>query len=158
MGWAALSCRKMALKQRINALEQRLVNISQEEQSMYDAASYSQSVLNFQKTQSMNSIYSQYSNSMSQGTVGENASTQDLMDYNLKMQEAQMNQQFSMMNANSLFSAKEQGMQEAINNAETALETEKEQLETQLEAARAEYKSLDEAISNDIQDGAIKLA
>ena len=35
MGWAALSLRKMTLKQRINNLEQRLVNISQEKKPMH---------------------------------------------------------------------------------------------------------------------------
>ena len=45
MGWAALSLRKMTLKQRITNLEQRLVNISQELQSMYDYASYAQQAM-----------------------------------------------------------------------------------------------------------------
>ena len=38
-----------------------------------------------------------------------------------------------------------------------ALEAQQEQIETQLEAARAEYDQLDKACSQDIQKGAIKL-
>lgn len=48
-------------------------------------------------------------------------------------------------------------MQETINQQETQLQLEQEQVETQLEAARAEYESLDEAVSQDIQSGAISL-
>ncbi len=162
MGWAALSLRKMTLKQRINGLEQRLVNISQELQTMYDSSSYSQQALGVEKNQAQLALQSTYSNNLNtlQGTYGNggtSTSTDDLAKYNAAMQQEQLSYMYNQMIQNSMFSAKEQAMQESINQQETALELEQEQIETQLEAARAEYQSLDQAVSQDIQGGAIKL-
>ena len=49
-------------------------------------------------------------------------------------------------------------MQEYLNQYEEDLEAQKDQIETQLQAKKAELQSYDQAISQDIQDGAIKLA
>ena len=65
MGWAALSLRKMTLKQRINNLEQRLVNISQELQSMYDSGSYAQQAMGVEQSQAMMALQNTYSNNSS---------------------------------------------------------------------------------------------
>ncbi len=159
MGWAALSLRKMTLKQRINSLEQRLVNISQELQSMYDSSSYAQQALGVEKTQAQMALQQTYANNNAaiSGAYQGSANSQDLAEYNQALQQQQLSLMYNQMIQNSLFSAKEQSMQESINQAETRLELEQEQVETQLEAARAEYQSLDQAVSQDIQDGAIKL-
>lgn len=159
MGWAALSLRKMTLKQRINNLEQRLVNISQELQSMYDAASYSQQALGVEKTQALANLQNTYSNNSATlaSTYTGGTSTADLANYNAALQQEQLSYMYNQMIQNSMFSTKEQAMQDSINQAETQLELEQEQVETQLEAARAEYQQLDQACSQDISDGAIKL-
>ena len=68
MGWAALSLRKMTLKQRINNLEQRLVNISQELQSMYDSGSYAQQAMGVEQSQAMMALQNTYSNNTA--TIG----------------------------------------------------------------------------------------
>ncbi len=57
---------------------------------------------------------------------------------------------------NSEYSAKEQALQDATNAAETALELEQEQVQVQLQEARAEYQTLEQAVSQDIKDGAPK--
>lgn len=163
MGWASLSLRKMTLKQRINNLEQRLTNISQELQTMYDSSSYSQQALGLEKNQAALALQTTYSNNINTlgGTYGSgtgSTSTDQLAQYNAALQQEQLSYMYNQMIQNSMFSAKEQAMQESINQQETALELEQEQLETQLQAARAEYQSLDQAIGQDIQDGAIKLA
>ncbi|MDO5436590.1 MAG: hypothetical protein Q4F80_00120 [bacterium] len=159
MGWAALSLRKMTLKQRINNLEQRLVNISQELQSMYDSSSYSQQALGVEKTQALANLQTTFSNNSATlaSTYSGSTSAGDLAEYNNQLQQQQLSLMYNQMIQNSLFSAKEQAMQEAINQSETQLQLEQEQVETQLEAARAEYQSLDQAVSQDIQDGAISL-
>lgn len=77
--------------------------------------------------------------------------------YNQALQQEQLSLMYNQMIQNSLFTAKESAMQDSINQAETQLQLEQEQIETQLEAARAEYDSLDQACSQDIQSGAIKL-
>ena len=159
MGWAALSLRKMTLKQRINNLEQRLVNISQELQSMYDSASYAQQAMGVEQSQAMMALQNTYSNNTatigSQYTGATNA--QDLAAYQTALQQEQLSMMYNQMIQNSLFTAKGQALQETINQQETQLQLEQEQVETQLEAARAEYDSLDQACSQDIQSGAIKL-
>lgn len=159
MGWAALSLRKMTLKQRINNLEQRLVNISQELQSMYDSSSYSQQALGVEKSQALANLQTTYSNNSATlaSTYSGGTSTADLSEYNTALQQEQLSYMYNQMIQNSLFSAKEQAMQDSINQAETQLQLEQEQVETQLEAARAEYESLDSAVSSDIQSGAINL-
>lgn len=159
MGWAALSLRKMTLKQRINNLEQRLVNISQELQSMYDSSSYAQQALGVEKTNALASLQQTYSNNTSTlaGTYQGATDTNALNQYNQALQQEQLSLMYNQMIQNSLFTAKETAMQDSINQAETQLQLEQEQVETQLEAARAEYESLDQACSQDIQSGAIKL-
>lgn len=159
MGWAALSLRKMALKQRINSLEQRLINISQELQTMYDASSYAQRALGVEKSNAQANLQETYSNNSATlaSQYGNGSDTSSLKEYNQALQQQQLGLMYSQMIQNSMFSAKEQAMQESINAQESQLEAEQEQLETQLEAARAEYQNLDSAVSQDIKDGAIKL-
>ena len=151
MGWAALSLRKMTLKQRIN--------ISQELQSMYDSSSYAQQALGVEKTNALSNLQQIYSNNTSSiaGAYQGSTDTDSLNQYNQALQQEQLSLMYNQMIQNSLFTAKESAMQDSINQAETQLQLEQEQIETQLEAARAEYDSLDQACSQDIQSGAIKL-
>ncbi len=159
MGWAALSLRKMTLKQRINNLEQRLVNISQELQSMYDSSSYAEQALGVEKNQAMANLQNTFAtnNATLASTYGGATDAAGLAEYNTQLQQQQMSLMYSQMIQNSMFSAKEQAMQEAVNQAETQLQLEQEQVETQLAAARAEYQALGQAVSQDIQQGAIHL-
>lgn len=159
MGWAALSLRKMTLKQRINNLEQRLTTISQELQSQYDAASYAEQAVGVEKSQALSDLQTTYSNNTSTlaSTYSGSSDTDSLSEYSTALQQEQLSYQYNQMILESLFTAKEEAMQDTINQSETQLELEQEQIETQLEAARAEYDSLDEAVSEDIQNGAIAL-
>ena len=159
MGWAALSLRKMTLKQRINNLEIRLTTVSQELQSMYDASSYAEQALGVEKTNALADLQSTYSSNVSTlaETYSDTSDTDALSEYNAALQQEQLSLTYNQMIQESLFTAKESALQETINQQETQLELEQEQLETQLEAARAEYDSLDEACSEDIQSGAISL-
>lgn len=159
MGWAALSLRKMTLKQRINHLEQRLTTVSQELQSMYDSASYAERAAGVEQSQQLSNLQQTYSNNMStiSGEYQGSTDSADLAEYNTKIQEEQLAYQYNQMILNSMTTAKSQALQDTVNQAETQMELEQEQLETQLEAARAEYQSLDQACSQDIKDGAIKL-
>lgn len=159
MGWAALSLRKMTLKQRINNLEIRLTTVSQELQSMYDASSYAEQALGIEKTNALADLQSTYSSNVSTlaETYSDTSDTDALSEYNAALQQEQLSLTYNQMIQESLFTAKESALQETINEQETQLELEQEQLETQLEAARAEYDSLDDACSQDIQSGAISL-
>ncbi len=159
MGWAALSLRKMTLKQRINNLEQRLVTISQELQSQYDSSSYAEQAIGVEKSNALADLQSTYSSNVStiSSQYSGSTDTDALAEYNTALQEEQLSYMYNQMIQNSVFTAKEQALQDTINQSETQLQLEQEQVETQLEAARAEYDSLDEACSQDIQSGAISL-
>ncbi len=159
MGWAALSLRKMTLKQRINNLEQRLVTISQELQSQYDSSSYAEQAIGVEKSNALADLQSTYSSNVStiSSQYSGSTDTDALAEYNTALQEEQLSYMYNQMIQNSVFTAKEQALQDTVNQSETQLQLEQEQVETQLEAARAEYDSLDEACSQDIQSGAISL-
>ena len=153
MGWAALSLRKMTLKQRINNLEQRLVNISQELQSMYDSSSYAQQALGVEKSNALASLQQTYSNNTSTiaGTYQGATDTDALNQYNQALQQEQLSLMYNQMIQNSLFTAKESAMQDSINQAETQLQLEQEQVETQLEVVREEKEQWKEVIDDTIE-------
>lgn len=159
MGWAALSLRKMTLKQRINTLEHRLTSISQELQSMYDSGAYAERAAAVEQSQQYANMQQQHADNMTNLATKYNGATSaaDLAQYNTDIQNEALAYQYNQMITNSMFTTRSQAMQDTINQAETQLELEQEQVETQLEAARAEYQSLDQAVSQDIKDGAIKL-
>ena len=73
------------------------------------------------------------------------------------MQQSQLDYMYNKMVIDSVFTQKEQALQDQVNNKQTYLELEQEQVETQLEAARAELEQLDEACSQDIQSSTISL-
>ena len=159
MGWASISLRKMQLKQRINNYEQRLMHISQELQSMYDSSSYAQQAAGVEKSQALGNIATQYQANLDSlsSQAGSGTDAASLAQYNTAIQQEQLSYTYNKMITDSLFSAKSQALQDQVNEQETQLELEQEQVETQLEAARAEYQSLDLACSQDVKDGAIKL-
>lgn len=126
---------------------------------MYDLSSYAQQALGVEKTNALSNLQQIYSNNTSSiaGAYQGSTDTNSLNQYNQALQQEQLSLMYNQMIQNSLFTAKESAMQDSINQAETQLQLEQEQIETQLEAARAEYDSLDQACSQDIQSGAIKL-
>lgn len=126
---------------------------------MYDSSSYAQQALGVEKTNALSNLQQIYSNNTSSiaGAYQGSTDTNSLNQYNQALQQEQLSLMYNQMIQNSLFTAKESAMQDSINQAETQLQLEQEQIETQLEAARAEYDSLDQACSQDIQSGAIKL-
>ncbi len=160
MGWAAISLRKMTLKQRINNLQQRLLTLSQEEQSMYDSSSYAQRAQGVEQSNALAQLQATYQKNVStiNGQYQGSTDSADLTEYNTKLQEEQMAYSYNKMILDSMFTGKSQALQDTINEEQTRLELEQEQLQTQLQAAQAEYESISEACSSDIKNGAIKLA
>lgn len=159
MGWAAISLRKMTLKQRIDSLNQRLMHISQEQQSLYDSSSYAQQAAGVEQSQMMTSIMQSYQNNTDaiKEKYKDKTDQASLSEYNTALQEEQMTYSYNKMIVDSMCTGKSQAMQDTISDAETRLSLEQEQLQTQLEAAQAEYDSLEKTVSDSIQKGAIKL-
>ena len=60
MGWVTISLRKMALKQRVQMLQYRDLQISQERQSIANQSQYTQRYLNAMKNQEYGAIQQSY--------------------------------------------------------------------------------------------------
>ncbi len=160
MGWVTLSLRKMALKQRVSNLEYRLVQISQQQQTLANQSSYAQRYMGMMQNQSMMQLNVDRQNYLkdARNNFSNNGSDyQSQLDLQTALDDINLNYQFEQMNMESVFQAQEDSMLKEINSQQQQLELEQEQIQTQLAAAQAELESLDSAITNDIKNGAIKL-
>lgn len=147
----------MQLKQRISNLELRLMKLSQREQSIADNASYAQRTLGMQQNLYTN-IYNMGQTARMQnviGSIGNDPSKQtDLM---VALSNHQQQQMMGSMIMNSIFQSYKGAMDEQINQVAQQIELEKQQLEAQLKAARAEEESISKAMDDDIKKSAIQL-
>lgn len=161
MGWITLSLRKLVLTQRVNELEHRLTRLSQEHQSLSNSSSYSTRVMGVQKSEAYKELLTNYSNNINAVASNfQNGAVTDIgmaAQYNTNIQQIQLDYMINKMNLDSIFTAKESALQDEVNEKENRLDLEQEQLETQLEAARAEKEALDQAISQDIKSSTISL-
>ena len=160
MGWLTLSLRKQVLTQRVSQLEHRLTKLSQEQQSLANGSSYTERAIGLEKQEAYSALIEDHAKRIT--TIGENfmgssASVVDLANYNVELQEAQLNYIYEQALLDSIFTQREQALQDEVNNKQTYVELEQEQVETQLEAARAELEQLDEAIGQDIKTSTISL-
>lgn len=180
MSWVMLSMRKMQLKQEVNCLEMQDVKISQTVQDLAtyagniadgtitfsEMASCPSSLFGTQLDFFANSAQAAYQSA----TIKTNAYMQQLANVNgitgNQYGYAMGNADGTAYDAAAIFNeiyqeelkeyAKQ--MQEYVNQYEQELECEKQRIETQLQAKRAELQSYEQAISQNIQDGAIRLA
>lgn len=164
MGWVTLSLRKMALKQRISNLEYRLVQLSQEQQSLANSSSYAQRELSSIQNLKTAALSRNRANLLKQARNDYSANSSDsstTSDAYLNLQSAlddiNLNYQFEQMNIESIFQAQQDTLLQEVNTKQQQLELEQEQVEQQLAAARAEEEQLGEAVSQDIKNDAIKL-
>ena len=161
MTWATISTRQMVLKNRINCLETQLIRISQDIQSTYDESSYDQQFAQMDYGEALAEAQDKYQNSMDELYKehtkniegGKNASYDETKKYN----DATKEYLTAKRGLDKKLEAKNRCNQDRTDAKTRALEAQQEQIETQLEAARAEYDQLDKACSQDIQKGAIKL-
>ncbi len=159
MGWVTLSLRKMVLTQRVSQLEHRLTRLSQEQQSLSNSSSYEERVIGLQKQEAYASLTSKYStdyNNFSNSISG-NAGAAELAQYQVQLQQSQRDYIYNKSMIDSIFTQQEQALQDRVNSKQSYLELEQEQVETQLEASRAELEQLDEATSQDIKSSTISL-
>ncbi len=161
MGWITLSLRKQVLTQRVSDLEHRLTKVSQEQQSLSNSSSYAERAIGLDKQDAYSSIIQNHSGNLNEILGHYNSSnTNDissLANYYVEVQEANLGYMYNQMLVDSIFTQKEQALQDEVNNKQNYLQLEQEQLQTQLEAARAELEQLGEAISSDIKSSTISL-
>ena len=161
MGWVTLSLRKMVLTQRVSQLENRLLHLSQEQQTLANSSAYTERAIGLEKQDAYSSLINNYSGNLKNisdfVSTGDASDPATLIQYQVQLQQSQLDYMYNKMVIDSVFTQKEQSLQDQVNNKQTYLELEQEQVETQLEAARAELEQLDEACSQDIQSSTISL-
>lgn len=161
MGWVTLSLRKMVMTQRVSQLEHRLTRLSQEQQSLANGSAYSERAIGIRKTEAYRNLELSYSQKTNQiaSNFGNGNTNQiaDLAQYQVQIQQSQLDYMYNKMVIDSVFTQEEQMLQDQVNAKQNYLETEQEQVETQLEAARAELEQLDKATSEDIKSSTISL-
>lgn len=160
MGWVTMSLRKMALKQRINNYQYRLIQISQENQTLANQSQYTQRYLNAMKNQQYGTITSNYTDAvknLQQTASNLDPTSKDWTAYQNALDQASLAQSRQQMSADSIFQGYEDALMADVQRRQDQLDAEQEQIETQLQAAQAEYKSMDEAMQQSIEDSAIKL-
>ena len=161
MGWVTLSLRKMVLTQRVSQLENRLLHLSQEQQTLANSSAYTERAIGLEKQDAYSSLMNNYSGNLTNisdfVSTGDASDPATLIQYQVQLQQSQLDYMYNKMVIDSVFTQKEQSLQDQVNNKQTYLELEQEQVETQLEAAWAELEQLDEACSQDIQSSTISL-
>ena len=160
MGWVTISLRKMALKQRESQLQYRLMQISQERQTLANQAQYTQRYLNAMKNQQTGSITQGYMDAVQQLQAGapDDPTGKAWNEYQNKLDQASMIQSRQQMAADSIFQGYEDALMGDVNRRDQQLQDEQVQIETQLKAAQAELESLDQAMDDSIKNSAIKLS
>ena len=155
MTWATISLRKMELKNRINQLESEAIQISQELQTASRESSQEQQMTNLTSNYQQSLMCADYEKAMD--AINSNKK----IDASKKQEAIMKVQQRYNQNANvfsSINESKASSLKNVTDAKTKAIEARKEQVETQLKAANAEYESLGQAMDNDIQKSAIKLA
>ena len=161
MGWVTISLRKMALKQRESNLQYRLMQISQERQSLANQAQYTQRYINAMKNQQYSGITNSYMDAVQQ-LQNESAdlepTSKEWTAYQTALDQFSLIQSRQQMAADSIFQGYEDSLMGDVNRRDQQLEAEQTQIETQLKAAQAELESLDQAMDDSIKNSAIKLS
>ena len=160
MGWVTISLRKMALKQRVSNLQYRLLQISQERQTIANQSQYTQRAINAMKNQQYSGITDSYTSAVQElqnQNMGTDPTSGAWSMYQSALDQLALTQSRQQMSVDSIFQGYEDALMGDVNRRDQQLEAEQTQIETQLQAAQAELESLDEAMEQSIQDSAIKL-
>ncbi len=186
MSWVFLSLRKMQLKQKLSAYQNRLIQISQKLMDTQELAAavadgkitYQEATsgpssmfgtqLNFlgqssniayQSAQIKTNAYLQQMQSINQATGGQYQYSLDPTSMTSYMQNGQIQPYLIFNNIyQEELEAYAQQYSQLLNREEQDLEQEKLTLETQIKAIEAEYQSVEDQESQNIENDAIKLS
>ncbi len=159
MAWVTISLRKQALKGRMNYISNRLMDLSQERESMQMSAGYAQSTMSAEKSLRLMQLGEAYANGLDEANkngslFSGNSNSQAFSNYMAFVQ----NYQQAEMDINSRFQMAEESQRKLISARETAISSEQEVLQSQLAAVSAEYDALEKGLESDIKRDTIKLA
>ena len=157
MGYAIFTARKLMLTNRLSQLNFRIMQLSQQQQTLSQAAGDFQRAMSAQKAY-FNNLGNQQMNifmGMLQG--GQLNSNGNNADVNSIFQQIQEQIQKTYM-TNSYFDFMSQARMQNIKNIEDQIEQEMKTLETQQKAVSTELKSVEDAESKAIENAAPKFA
>ncbi len=157
MGYAIFTARKLMLTNRLSQLNFRIMQLSQQQQTLSQAAGDFERAMSAQKAY-FNNLGNQQMNifmGMLQG--GQLNSNGNNANVNSIFQQIQEQIQKTYM-TNSYFDALSQSKMQNIKNIEDQIEQEMKTLETQQKAVSTELKSVEDAESKAIENAAPKFA
>lgn len=150
MGYAIFAARKLSLTNRLNQLNFRIMQLSQQQQTLSQTAGDMERVLSMQKSFFNNMGQLAMNNMFMQQQTGQK------MDPSIFSQVMQQVQQMYMMNSYMDWQASSQMRQ--IKDRENLIELERKTLETQAKAVENELKQVEESETKAIERSAPKFA
>ncbi len=173
MGYAIFTARKLMLRNRINQINFRMMQLSQQQQTLAEQASRWERAMANTRTvfSQIGNIFQMGMNAMIQGqmqqlynnNVNGGGGTQDYSIFNTILSTGGLNFMATPMGAymnmmsQSLDMANQNQLQR-VKDMENQIELQMKSLETQLKAAQAEMESVEKAEDNEIKSSAPKFA
>lgn len=153
MGYAIFTVRKLMLTNRINRLNFRIMQLSQQQQTLADMSGRMQQQQAMQ--QNMMSLYfNNMRNQSIMASMQQNCGQMNIMD-SMAIQNYFNNMQ---MGTNQMMSMQNDGQLQNVAMQENQIELERKNLETQVKAATAELESVEKAEDSQIKASAPKFA
>ena len=157
MGYAIFTARKLMLTNRLSQLNFRIMQLSQQQQTLSQAAGDFQRAMSAQKAYFNNLGNQQMNIFMGMLQNGQlNANGNNTTENNIFQQIQEQIQKTYM--TNSYFDFMSQARMQNIKNIEDQIEQEMKTLETQQKAVSTELKSVEDAESKAIENAAPKFA
>ena len=177
MGYAIFTARKLMLTNRINQLNARLMQLMQQQQTLADSAAQREMARNSQKSlfQTIGNIFqsglTMQQNALQQAAYqklqSEGMDNSEYQQYMSQLYQGGVTGAFNLMNTplgiqinmmSQILDNQAQSEQRQVKDMENQIELQKKSIETQLAAAQAELKKVEDAESKQIEASAPKYA
>ena len=173
MGYAIFTARKLMLRNRINQINFRMLQLTQQQQTLADQASRWERAMANTRTvfsqignifqMGMNAMVQKQMQELYNNNVNGGGGTQDYSIFNTILSTGGLNFMatpvgaYMNMMSQSLDMANQNQLQR-VKDMENQIELQMKSLETQLKAAQAEMESVEKAEDNEIKSSAPKFA
>lgn len=163
MGYAIFTARKLMLTNRINQINFRIMQLSQQQQTLAKAAGDMERNLSWAKN-----LFSNIGNMFTQGLqqqmnmaaygLTQGGNTQELSSFLSGGYQAMQNSTMYFSLVGQMMDMSSQNQLRNVKDMENQIELERKSLETQVKALTAERESVEKAEDNEIKNSAPKFA
>lgn len=163
MGYAIFTARKLMLTNRINQINFRIMQLSQQQQTLAKAAGDMERNLSWAKN-IFGSIGSMFTQGLQQNMniaaygMTQGGNTQALSDFLSGGYQAMQQSTLMFSLVGQMVDAQSQNQLRNVKDMENQIELERKNLETQVKALTAERESVEKAEDNEIKNSAPKFA